>query len=317
MAKKKFGQGFLLFGFPILHPLNIILILNVLVYLVQISVVEDSDPTLLFTIDRFFGLEPRSFIDGRYWQIFTYGFFHAPGGFLPLHLIFNMYGFYLLGMNILPKLGKLKFVSLYVFSLITGGAMVIFTSYLGKFLYGTDTTMMVTIGASGAIFGLLAMFGFFYPDQEIWIFFFNIKAKNAVWFSLLLGSIFTYLGSAPISNTCHLGGALGGILFYQVFVRDKEEGALMEVITRAAKIVDKVEITENPVLSTNQSHIQKVSNLKNLSDKATYLNPLQVKNANICPPNTFNLQDAYCLQCEWLVNCLLRKSQMEAKDDHS
>jgi membrane associated rhomboid family serine protease len=315
MAKKKYEQGFLLFGFPILHPLNIILILNVIVYLIQISVVEDSDPTLLFTIDRFFGLEPRSFIDGRYWQIITYGFFHAPGGFLPLHLIFNMYGFYLLGMNILPRLGKIKFVSLYMFSLLTGGGMVVLSSYLGKFLYGTDTTMMVTIGASGAIFGLLAMFGFFYPDQEIWIFFFNIKAKNAVWFSLLLGGIFTYLGSAPISNTCHLGGALGGILFYQFFVRDKDDSILMEAITRAAKIVDKVEIKELPTLSNNQSHIQKVTNLRTLSEKESYLLPLQVKNANICPPNTFNLEDSYCLQCEWLVNCLLRKNQQEAKSE--
>jgi membrane associated rhomboid family serine protease len=315
MAKKKYEQGFLLFGFPILHPLNIILILNVIVYLIQISVVEDSDPTLLFTIDRFFGLEPRSFIDGRYWQILTYGFFHAPGGFLPLHLIFNMYGFYLLGMNILPRLGKIKFVSLYVFSLLTGGGMVVLSSYLGKFLYGTDTTMMVTIGASGAIFGLLAMFGFFYPDQEIWIFFFNIKAKNAVWFSLLLGGIFTYLGSAPISNTCHLGGALGGILFYQFFVRDKDDSILMEAITRAAQIVDKVEIKELPALSNNQSHIRKVTNLKTLSEKESYLLPLQVNNANICPPNTFNLEDSYCLQCEWLVNCLLRKNQQEAKSE--
>jgi len=315
MAKKKYEQGFLLFGFPILHPLNIILILNVIVYLIQISVVEDSDPTLLFTIDRFFGLEPRSFIDGRYWQILTYGFFHAPGGFLPLHLIFNMYGFYLLGMNILPRLGKIKFVSLYMFSLLTGGGMVVLSSYLGKFLYGTDTTMMVTIGASGAIFGLLAMFGFFYPDQEIWIFFFNIKAKNAVWFSLLLGGIFTYLGSAPISNTCHLGGALGGILFYQFFVRDKDDSILMEAITRAAQIVDKVEIKELPALSNNQSHIRKVTNLKTLSEKESYLLPLQVNNANICPPNTFNLEDSYCLQCEWLVNCLLRKNQQEAKSE--
>jgi len=315
MAKKRYEQGFQLFGFPILHPLNIILILNVIVYLIQISVVEDSDPTLLFTIDRFFGLEPRSFIDGRYWQILTYGFFHAPGGFLPLHLIFNMYGFYLLGMNILPRLGKIKFVSLYVFSLLTGGGMVVLSSYLGKFLYGTDTTMMVTIGASGAIFGLLAMFGFFYPDQEIWIFFFNIKAKNAVWFSLLLGGIFTYLGSAPISNTCHLGGALGGILFYQFFVRDKDDSILMEAITRAAQIVDKVEIKELPALSNNQSHIRKVTNLKTLSEKESYLLPLQVNNANICPPNTFNLEDSYCLQCEWLVNCLLRKNQQEAKSE--
>jgi membrane associated rhomboid family serine protease len=315
MAKKRYEQGFQLFGFPILHPLNIILILNVIVYLIQISVVEDSDPTLLFTIDRFFGLEPRSFIDGRYWQILTYGFFHAPGGFLPLHLIFNMYGFYLLGMNILPRLGKIKFVSLYMFSLLTGGGMVVLSSYLGKFLYGTDTTMMVTIGASGAIFGLLAMFGFFYPDQEIWIFFFNIKAKNAVWFSLLLGGIFAYLGSAPISNTCHLGGALGGILFYQFFVRDKDDNILMEAITRAAQIVDKVEIKELPVLSNNQSHIRKVTNLKTLSEKESYLLPLQVKNANICPPNTFNLEDSYCLQCEWLVNCLLRKNQQEAKSE--
>jgi membrane associated rhomboid family serine protease len=311
MAKKKNEQGFLLFGFPIFHPLNVILLLNVFVYLIQISIFEDSDPSLLFTIDRLFGLEPRSFIEGRYWQIFTYGFFHAPGGILPLHLIFNMYGFYLLGMNILPKIGKKKFISLYILSLFTGGAMVVISAYLGKFLYGTDTTMMVTIGASGAIFGLLAMFGFFYPEQEIWILFFNIKAKNAVWFSLLLGGVFTYLGSAPISNTCHLGGALGGIFFYQFFVKSKEESILLDAIAKASEIVDKVEILEDPILKKNQIHIKTTSNMENFTEKEKYLLPLQFEKANICPPPTFNLQDSYCLQCEWLVNCLLRKTREE------
>ena len=311
MAKKKNEQGFLLFGFPIFHPLNVILLLNVLVYLIQISIFEDSDPSLLFTIDRLFGLEPRSFIEGRYWQIITYGFFHAPGGILPLHLIFNMYGFYLLGMNILPKIGKIKFISLYFLSLLTGGAMVVISAYLGKYLYGTDTTMMVTIGASGAIFGLLAMFGFFYPEQEIWILFFNIKAKNAVWFSLLLGGVFTYLGSAPISNTCHLGGALGGIIFYQLFVKSKQESILGDVIAKATEIIDKVEINEDPILKKNQIHLKTISSMENFAGKEKYLLPLQIENANICPPGTFNIQDTYCLQCEWLVNCLLHKSREE------
>ena len=311
MAKKKNETGFSLFGYPIFHPLNIILILNILVYLIQISVFDDSDPSLLFTIDRLFGLEPRSFIEGRYWQIITYGFFHAPGGILPLHLIFNMYGFYLLGINILPRLGKIKFTSLYFFSLVSGGAMVVLSSYLGKFLYGTDNTMMVTIGASGAIFGLLSIFGFFYPEQEIWILFFNIKAKNAVWFSLLLGGIFTYLGSAPISNTCHLGGALGGVIFYQFFIKSKEESLLMEAISRASQIVDKVEIKEDPVLQKNNSYLNKVASMTSLREKEEFLMPLQVKDANICPPNTFQKNDPYCLQCEWLVNCLLRKTKQE------
>jgi membrane associated rhomboid family serine protease len=311
MAKKKNEQGFLLFGFPIFHPLNVILLLNVLVYLIQISIFEDSDPSLLFTIDRLFGLEPRSFIEGRYWQIFTYGFFHAPGGILPLHLIFNMYGFYLLGMNILPKIGKIKFISLYILSLLTGGAMVVISAYLGKYLYGTDTTMMVTIGASGAIFGLLAMFGFFYPEQEIWILFFNIKAKNAVWFSLLLGGIFTYLGSAPISNTCHLGGALGGIIFYQLFVKSNEESVFKDVIAKATEIVDKVEINEDPILKKNQMHLNAIASMGNFAGKEKYLLPLQIEKANICPPGTFNVQDSYCLQCEWLVNCLLNKTRDE------
>lgn len=310
MARNRSEQGFTLFGFPIYHPLNIILLLNVFVYLMQLVLSAESN--LHERVINQFGLEPESFIEGKYWQILTYGFFHAPGGILPLHLLFNMYAFYILGVNIIPRTGKLKFVYLYFFSLITGGAMVVLGAFLGKYLYGTDTTMMVTIGASGAIFGLLAIFGFFYPEQEIWIlFFFNIKARNAVWFTLLLGGVFAFFGSAPISNTCHLGGALGGILFYQLFLKDKDENILMEAIARASKIVDKVEINQDPILEKNQSHIKKVGSYNSLKEKEDYLVPLQVENANICPPNTFKLDDPYCLQCEWLVNCLLRKSRKE------
>lgn len=312
MSRNRSEQGFTLFGFPIYHPLNIILILNVIVYFIQMVLSAESN--LHERVINQFGLEPGSFIEGKYWQIITYGFFHAPGGILPLHLLFNMYAFYILGMNILPRMGKLKFVSLYLFSLITGGTMVIIGSYLGKYLYGTDSTMIVTIGASGAVFGLLAIFGYFYPEQEIWIlFFFNIKARNAVWFTLLLGGVFAYFGSAPISNTCHLGGALGGILFYQLFLKSKDESSIMEAITRAAQIVDKVEISHDPILEKNQSHISKVASLITLDDKEKYLKPFQVENANICPPNTFRVDDSFCLKCEWLPNCLLRKSKQDEK----
>ena len=65
------------------------------------------------------------------------------------------------------------------------------------------------------------------------------------------------------------------------------------------KILDQQTDTNKKILST----------LEGLSDgdKERFLTPLQVENANICPSDTFNTEDPFCLRCEWLVNCSLRK----------
>ena len=69
---------------------------------------------------------------------------------------------------------------------------------------------------------------------------------------------------------------------------------------------------EDTTQETNKKHIQTVQSMSELTKVEDYLKPFQVQNANICPPTTFHQEDEYCLKCEWLANCLLRKSKNEA-----
>ena len=79
----------------------------------------------------------------RYYRLITGAFLHDPSN--PLHLFFNMYILYWLGTMLEPVLGHLRFVALYFASLLAGsfGALV-------------ATPHGLTVGASGAVFGLMA-----------------------------------------------------------------------------------------------------------------------------------------------------------------
>jgi membrane associated rhomboid family serine protease len=81
--------------------------------------------------------------DGEWWRIVTGGFLHDPHN--PLHILFNMYVLYWLGGLLEPALGRARFIALYVASLLTGS--------LGAVLAVSAGTP--TIGASGAVFGLM------------------------------------------------------------------------------------------------------------------------------------------------------------------
>ena len=80
---------------------------------------------------------------GEYWRLVTGGFLHAPN---PLHVLFNMYILYWLGLMLEPVLGHVRFLALYFTSLLTGafGALLLTDANRG------------TVGASGAVFGLMA-----------------------------------------------------------------------------------------------------------------------------------------------------------------
>jgi membrane associated rhomboid family serine protease len=78
--------------------------------------------------------------DGDYWRLVTSGFLHA--GFI--HIAFNMYLLYILGTMLEPAIGRTRFIVLYFTSLLGGS--------LGALVIQPDT---LTVGASGAVFGLM------------------------------------------------------------------------------------------------------------------------------------------------------------------
>src|SRR5206468_8833921 len=86
------------------------------------------------------GLIGPAVADGEYWRLVTSGFLHA--GFI--HIAFNMYLLYILGTLLEPAIGRTRFLVLYFTSLLGGS--------LGALLVSPNT---LTVGASGAVFGLM------------------------------------------------------------------------------------------------------------------------------------------------------------------
>ncbi|GBF42602.1 rhomboid family protein [Leptospira ellinghausenii] len=311
------SQGPSLFGNPILHPLNVILILNCIIFFLQYF----ANQQLIFR----FGLTPDFVLSGEIWQILTYGFLHEVG-LLPIHLLFNMYAMYMLGSNIIPIIGKTKFIILYFLSQIGAGIFVVSSAYLNVMLGGgislLESMTSQTIGASGAVFGLLALFGLFYPNAELLLFIFPVKAKNAVWVSLVIGYLISQFGNAPISNTCHLGGAVTAWLLVKLFPKqflpttmpylpgmEWESTRQSESVPQQKPKLVPVEDLFLDQKKLNETVLRQIESKKDRTSVIHYLQPLQVENANICPPSTYNTEDPICLRCEWLPNCALRKVQ--------
>jgi membrane associated rhomboid family serine protease len=147
------------------------------------------------------GLVPADFWHGSVYQPLTSMFLHGSW----LHLLVNMIALWSLGTAIELTVGPLRFAMLYLFSGLTGALFVVlFQSDLGD----------PTVGASGAIMGLLAAIAVFYPRSQMLIFFFPMKARTAV---ILIGIASVLLSiydrSSGISHLGHLGGLLGGILY--------------------------------------------------------------------------------------------------------
>ena len=141
-------------------------------------------------------LLPSSVAQGQVWLLVTSIFLHS--GFV--HLALNMLSLYFLGSFVEEVFGGWRFAALYVLSGLAGGIAYLYFSDAGE----------PAVGASGAIFGLLGS-----------IFGYTIRRKTFSWQNplirqlLILTALNIYIGVSVdnISNTAHVGGLVGGLLF--------------------------------------------------------------------------------------------------------
>ncbi len=314
MAKKKYASALTLFGYSIFHPLNLILLLNCLVFLMQLS--ENLTMTYLFA------LTPTLFFSGNYWQIFTYGFLHSTYfDLIPFHILMNMYGFYMLGRYIEPIIGKTKLAALYFLAQLGGGIFIIGNAMVMTYIVMPEHLDMIlktpTVGASGAVFGMLAVFGLLFPEEELIFIILPIKAKNAVFFSLVIGFLLEFFYAAPISNLGHLGGAIVGFIFYYLVIRKADKKIVFKITLTKDNLEKMIDPKKEPFkdqIAQNLKIRESVKRFSNFKDKEEYLHSYQIPNANICSPPTYNTEDEFCLRCEWFGNCMLRKSKMETEN---
>ncbi|HZS51998.1 MAG TPA: rhomboid family intramembrane serine protease [Bryobacterales bacterium] len=164
------------------------------------------DPVMAGSFLGIFGLRAATFLRGAFWQPVTYMFLHDPTGFG--HILINMLTLWMFGIDLERDWGTPRFLKYYFVCGIGAGICDIVVSLV------LSSAGAPTIGASGAIYGVLLAFGLLYPNRTVFFsFLFPIPAK---YFVMIMGAI-AFLSSfnraSPVSNVAHLGGMLFGYLY--------------------------------------------------------------------------------------------------------
>ncbi len=181
---------------------RILVIANIAVFFGQLLF-----PKLIYIL----GLVPALTIKKYYfWQPITYMFLH--GGFW--HLFFNMFVLWMFGSELESRWGKNEFLKYYFITGIGAGLV---------YMLARHNSLVPTIGASGAIYGLLLAFALTFPNRYIYLyFFFPIKAKFLVIIFGTIEFISALRGSQDnIAHLAHLGGILVGFLYLK-FLKGKQ-----------------------------------------------------------------------------------------------
>ncbi|HMK77170.1 MAG TPA: rhomboid family intramembrane serine protease [Thermodesulfobacteriota bacterium] len=152
----------------------------------------------------------------QYLPFLTSMFLH--GGFL--HLIMNMWFLYIFGDNIEDRLGHIRYLAFYFFCGVTAGLVHLFTNW---------NSNVPTIGASGAISGVMGAYLLLYPRSRIltlipiFFFFQFVEIPTFIflgfWFLLqLISAGLTTRSVGGIAFWAHIGGFLSGLVFIEIFV---------------------------------------------------------------------------------------------------
>ena len=152
----------------------------------------------------------------QYWQFITHQFLHSG----PLHLLFNMLALASLGPFVETYFGGKKFLTFYLVSGVIAALLYILTSNINS--TNVDIPM---VGASGALFGVLAFFAIIHPNEKLYLFLIpiGIKAKWAIGVLIAI-ELGLSLHSDPndhVAHMAHIGGALSGLLFYLPIIYKK------------------------------------------------------------------------------------------------
>lgn len=181
---------------PALPPITqALLLINVALFAV--------DVLLGGVLTALFALWPAG--SGRFmpWQLVSYGFLHGSIG----HLFFNMLGLWMFGSELERIWGGKRYLQFYFACILTAA--------LTQLLVGLIAGGAPTVGASGALFGLLMAFGMMFPNRIIMPLFPPIPMKAKVFVAVFGGLelLFGVTGTqSGVAHFAHLGGMLGGFL---------------------------------------------------------------------------------------------------------
>ena len=202
-----------------------LLIINVLAFLAYYVMSRAG-----VDLNNLLGLHFFMASDFRIYQLFTYMFMHAN----LTHIFFNMFALWMFGCVIENVWGPKKFLFYYISCGIGAGLMQELVQYIAIYMdlsaNGLSFSMvnpamfngLTTVGASGAIYGILLAFGMLFPEQRLFIFPLPVPIK-AKWFVLIYAGLelFMALQSSGdgVAHFAHLGGMFFGFLLIRYWRR--------------------------------------------------------------------------------------------------
>jgi membrane associated rhomboid family serine protease len=191
-----FGPG------PVTPAVKWIIIANIAAYVLALVF-----PAIVYL----FGLSPQAVIERQWiWQPGTYMFLHRD----LFHILFNMLGIWMFGVE-LERMWRTNFFLKYYAVTGVGAAVTTIVASLLPFSFASIIYGATTIGASGALYGVLLAFAVYFPNRPIlFMLLFPVPAK---YFVMIIGAIAflssTGGGGSAVAHTAHLGGLVFGYLY--------------------------------------------------------------------------------------------------------
>lgn len=199
-------------NFPVVN--TCIIAINVLVFLIQLTQGRE--------FDYIYGLMPARYTVPEIGRLFTFeqqvialfSFMFLHGGFW--HLLSNMWSLYIFGDNIEDRLGHVRYLVFYLLcGLASGFVHVLFNFH----------SHILTVGASGAIAGVMGAYLISYPNSRIltFVFLFIVEIPAyiflGIWFLMqLLNAPGSSTQGGGIAWWAHIGGFIAGVIFLKLFL---------------------------------------------------------------------------------------------------
>lgn len=186
----------------------ILIFINILFYV--LSIISNSFYNSMV-------LNPSKILNGEYYRLLSCIFMH--GGII--HLLCNMYCLYVIGPQVESFFGKIKYIVIYLLSGIIGSLM------------SLAITNSISLGASGAIFGLLGSILYFGYHYRVYL----SQAIKSQIIPLIVLNLFLGFILSGVDNAAHIGGLIGGILVsmmvgvkYKSSTMEKVNGLILTII---------------------------------------------------------------------------------------
>jgi len=244
--------------------IKLLLVTNVAIYIIfNLILAGYSVGNISFDllITKYFALNPLSPVvfndNGEIvklsfypWQLITYMFMH--GGFF--HILINMLVLWMFGAELENTWGSQRFFTYYMICGVGAGLCNLLIAPL-------FTSVGPTVGASGAIYGVLVAFGYLFPDRRIYIYgLIPVKAKFLVILYMLI-ELFAVAGGqdSGIAHMAHLGGGVVGFVYLMIMYKGTGSGLFgnMDLKSKFTSYTSSNKRSYEQPVNTNGSHSKK------------------------------------------------------------